>query len=61
MDATRFGQIARELLKLLDQQVAALAGRRFDEFSRDEVHAYHARKRRILKLRSDLSKFLAAA
>jgi len=60
MDATRFEPIAREVLQLLDQQVAALSGRRFEEFSRHEAEAYRARKRRILKLRSELAKILEA-
>jgi len=59
MDATRFELNAREVLHLLDQQVAALAGRRPGKFTRIEANAYDARKRRILKLRSEISKFLA--
>jgi hypothetical protein len=59
MDAARFELTAREVLHLLDQQVAALAGRKLGEFSPVEANAYEARKRRILKLRTEISKFLA--
>lgn len=59
MDGTRFELTAREVLHLLDQQVAALASRGFDHFTSHEVTAYEARKRRILKLRSKLSRLLA--
>lgn len=59
MDATRFELNAREVLHLLDQQVAALAGRRLGKFTSVEASAYETRKRRILKLRSEISRFLA--
>lgn len=59
MDATRFELTAREVLHLLDQQVAAIAGRRFGKFTRIEANAYDARRRRILKLRSEIARFLA--
>jgi hypothetical protein len=58
MDVTRFEPTAREVLHLLDQQVAALAGRNFKEFSRKEANSYLARKRKILKLRSSLSRLI---
>ncbi len=58
MDVTRFELNAREVLHLLDRQVAAIAGRRFKEFSRNEANIYLARKRRILKLRSSLSRLI---
>jgi hypothetical protein len=60
MNAARFEQSSRELLDLLDQQVAAIANRRFKELTREEAAAYEHRKRRILELRSALSKLLAS-
>ena len=54
MDPTRFEQVASELLELLDQQVATIAGRNSHDLSRDEAEAYDRRKRRILELRSAL-------
>ena len=59
MDATRFELTAREVLHLLDRQVAAIAGRRLGKFTRVEAKSYEARKRRILKLRSEISRFVA--
>lgn len=61
MDANKFERVSRELLDLLDQQVAAIANRRFEELTREEVNAYERRKRRILKLRSALAKLLASS
>jgi hypothetical protein len=58
MDATRFELNAREVLHLLDRQVAAIVGRRFVDFTQVEASTYKTRKRRILKLRSALSKFV---
>ena len=49
MGSTEFEQIARELLDLLDQQVAAIVGRNFNDLTTDEVNAYQCRKRRILE------------
>ena len=60
MDAPKFEQVSRELLDLLDQQVAALTNRSFKELTREEAATYESRKRRILQLRSDLSKLLAS-
>ena len=54
MGQTEFERIVRELLDLLDQQVAAIAGRNYNDFTRDEVDAYQCRKRRILELRTAL-------
>ena len=51
MDPTEFEKIARELLDLLDQQVAAIVGRNFNELTKDEKDSYHGRRRRILELR----------
>jgi len=59
MDATRFELTAREVLHLLDRQVAAIAGRGLGRFTRVEAKSYEARKRRILKLRSEISRFVA--
>ncbi len=54
MGSTEFEQIARELLDLLDQQVAAILGRNFNDLTKEEVDAYQCRRRRILELRSAL-------
>jgi len=56
MDATSFEKIARELLDLLDQQVDAIAGRSFDDLSKEERDRYEERRRTILELRSKLEK-----
>ena len=61
MDANKFERVSRELLDLLDQHVAAIANRRFEELTREEVKAYERRKRRILKLRSALAKLLKSS
>ncbi|MGA9642744.1 MAG: hypothetical protein WBQ72_15215 [Terriglobales bacterium] len=58
MDATRFEQISRELLDLLDQQVVTIVGRSFNELTAEEVQAYQSRSRRIIELRSALSEVL---
>ena len=58
MDRTEFEQIARELLDLLDQQVAAIVGRNFNDLTKDEKDAYQCRRRRILELRSALDELL---
>ena len=58
MGSTEFEQIARELLHLLDQQVAAIVGRNFNDLTTDEVNAYQCRKRRILELRAALDELL---
>ena len=54
MDPTRFEEVARELLDLLDQQVATIVGRNFNDLSQDEAEAYQNRRSRILELRSAL-------
>jgi len=56
MDATSFEKIARELLDLLNQQVDAIAGRSFDDLSKEERDRYEERRRTILELRSKLEK-----
>ena len=59
MDRAAFNEISRELLDLLDQQVAAITGRNFNDLSKEEVEAYQSRRRRILELRSALAELLA--
>lgn len=54
MGPTRFEEVARELLDLLDQQVATIVGRNFNDLSQDEAEAYQNRRSRILELRSAL-------
>jgi predicted metal-dependent TIM-barrel fold hydrolase len=58
MEPPELEQIARELLDLLDQQVVAIAGRNYNEFTKEEVAAYESRKRRILDLRSRFGEIL---
>src|SRR5271169_1344469 len=58
MDASGLDQIARELCDLLQCQIEALAGRKFDDFTETELDAYERRKRRILELRAELQKFV---
>jgi len=58
MDDTPLERIARELLDLLNQQVAAIVGRKFDDLSEEERQAYEKRKKRILELRSEIEKLL---
>jgi len=58
MEPPELEQIARELLDLLDQQVVAIVGRNYNEFTHDEVDAYESRKRRILDLRSRFGQIL---
>ncbi len=54
MAYSEFERIAQELLDLLDQQVAAIVGRDFNDLTKEEVDAYQCRRRRILELRSAL-------
>ncbi|MFZ3264448.1 MAG: hypothetical protein WA172_10645 [Terriglobales bacterium] len=54
MGSTEFERIAGEILDLLDQQVAAIAGRNFNDLTQEEVDAYQCRRRRILELRTAL-------
>jgi hypothetical protein len=58
MDAAGLDAIARELCELLQQQVESVVGRKFNDFSEQELEAYAVRKRRILELRSELDKFV---
>jgi len=54
MYPTRFEEVARELLDLLDQQVATIVGRNFNDLSQGEAETYQNRRSRILELRSAL-------
>jgi len=58
MDTAGLDAIARELCELLQQQVESVAGRKFDDFTEEELEAYQSRKRRSLELRSELNKFV---
>jgi hypothetical protein len=58
MDAAGLDAIARELCELLQQQVESVVGRKFNDFTEEELEAYQRRKRRILELRSALDKFV---
>jgi hypothetical protein len=58
MDSTGLDAIARELCDLLQAQIDAVAGREFNDLTQDELDAYQRRKNRILKLRSELEKFV---
>lgn len=60
MDRTAFDHVTRELLDLLDQQVAAIVGRNFNDLSKEELEAYRGRRNRILELRSVLIELMAA-
>src|ERR1035441_3194605 len=48
MDAAGLDAIARELCDLLQQQVESVVGRKFNDFTEEELEAYQRRKRRIL-------------
>ncbi|MGA7695553.1 MAG: hypothetical protein WCA76_11020 [Candidatus Sulfotelmatobacter sp.] len=50
--------IARELCELLQQQVESVVGRKFNDFTEEELDTYQTRKRRILELRFELDKFV---
>jgi len=56
MDAGGLGEIADELIRLLQQQVDAIAGRKFSALRDEELSAYQRRKSRILALRAELDK-----
>jgi hypothetical protein len=58
VDASGFEQIARELCDLLQCQIEAVVGRKFNDFTETELAAYEKRKRRILELRAELAKFV---
>ncbi len=57
MDIARLDAIARELCELLQQQVESVADRKFNDFPKQELEAYRARKRRIIELRRELGEF----
>jgi hypothetical protein len=57
MDSAGLETVARELCELLQQQVESVVGRKFNDFTDEELEAYQRRKRRILELRSELDKF----
>jgi len=61
MDTAGLDAIARELCELLQQQVESVVGRKFNDFTEEELEAYGRRKRRILELRSELDKFARPA
>ena len=58
MESTEFERIAGELLDVLDQQVAAIVDRNFNDLTKDERDAYECRRRRIFELRSALRALL---
>ncbi len=58
MDTAGLDAIARELCELLQQQVESVVGRKFNDFTEEELEAYQSRKRRIVELRSELNKFV---
>jgi|CZKH01.1.fsa_nt_gi hypothetical protein len=59
MDTTAgLDAVASELCELLQQQMDAVVGRKFNDFAEEELEAYQGRKRRILELRSELDKFV---
>ncbi len=60
MEIAGLDAIARELCELLQQQVESVVGRKFNDFTEEELEAYQARKRRIFELRSELDKFVRA-
>lgn len=58
MDTAGLDSIALELCELLQQQIEAVVGRKFSDFTEEELEAYQRRKRRILELRTELDKFV---
>lgn len=59
MDAARFDQIAHEVIQLLDEQMEALVDQKSRRFTSKEKTGYDERKRKILALRSELSRMSA--
>jgi hypothetical protein len=57
MDTTGLDVIASELCELLQQQMDAVVGRKFNDFAEEELETYERRKRRIFDLRFELDKF----
>ena len=60
METAGLDAIARELCELLQQQVESVVGRKFNDFTEEELDTYQTRKRRILELRFELDKFVRA-
>jgi hypothetical protein len=60
METAGLDAIARELCELLQQQVESVVGRKFSDFTEEELDTYQTRKRRILELRFELDKFVRA-
>lgn len=58
MDMAGLDGISRELCKLLQKQVESVAGRKFNDFTEQELEAYRRRKQRILELRFQLNQFV---
>jgi hypothetical protein len=58
MDTAGLDAIARELCELLQQQVESVVGRKFNDFTEEELETYERRKRRIVELRLELNKFV---
>ena len=58
METAGLDAIARELCELLQQQVESVVGRKFSDFTEEELDTYQTRKRRILELRFELDKFV---
>ena len=54
METAGLDTISGELCELLQQQMEAVLGRKFGDFTEEELEAYRKRKRRILELRSAL-------
>lgn len=61
MDPAGLDEVARELCELLQQQIEAVVGRKFNDFTDEELAAYEKRKRRIAELRSTLQNFVRPA
>jgi hypothetical protein len=57
MDPAGLEQIARELCRLLEEQVALVTHRKFNDLTEQDLAAYEKRKARILALRSRLAEF----
>ncbi|MGD1021406.1 MAG: hypothetical protein ABR880_01405 [Candidatus Sulfotelmatobacter sp.] len=57
MDTAKLDAIARGLCELLQEQMEAIVGRKFNDFKQEELEAYETRKHRIFELRSELDEF----
>ncbi|MGA9528111.1 MAG: hypothetical protein WBS24_08350 [Terriglobales bacterium] len=56
MGTRTFDEIAGEVIGLLDRQMESITGRNFNDLPRREKLAYENRRRRILELRSALTR-----